>query len=325
MVRPAITLYAGAAPPPAAGTTPRWRCTLASHEPGTRGPRSGLLWLSRETGQEVLRADGTVAGLVADLSVELDQPRGPQMVQRLLIRRRQAPGLLVPWTAVVEFGRHGVLLNDGIDTAVPFDPDGTGLRDHEILLLRDVLDTQVVDIVGQRLARVSDVVLNRTADGRLELVGAEVGFGGVLRRLGLHRLAVRAGDDVVDWTDLHLTSERGHTVQLNTPRSAVHHLDESALVALIDRLDVESAAEVLATTKPLVAARVIHGSDPVIGEKVLRAMPGDRAAHIVAAMPSAHAKRWLARLARAHAHPGRRSLRFQVWPRRRRTTGGRSR
>ncbi len=210
--------------------------------PGTRWERSGLLWLSRETGQQVLRADGTLVGLVADVSVELDQSSGPQMVQRLLVRRRRAPGLLVPWTAVVEFGRHGVLLNDGIGTAVPFGPDGAGLRDHEILLLRDVLDTQVVDIVGQRLARVSDVVLNRTADGRLELVGAEVGFGGgVLRRLGLHRLAVRAGDDVVDWTDLHLTSERGHTVQLNTPpRSAVHHLDESGLVALVDRLDVES-------------------------------------------------------------------------------------
>lgn len=220
----------------------RWRCTLASHDPGTRWERSGLLWLSRETGQQVLRADGTLVGLVADVSVELDQSSGPQMVQRLLVRRRRAPGLLVPWTAVVEFGRHGVLLNDGIGTAVPFGPDGAGLRDHEILLLRDVLDTQVVDIVGQRLARVSDVVLNRTADGRLELVGAEVGFGGgVLRRLGLHRLAVRAGDDVVDWTDLHLTSERGHTVQLNTPpRSAVHHLDESGLVALVDRLDVES-------------------------------------------------------------------------------------
>ena len=87
------------------------------------------------------------------------------------------------------------------------------------------IDTQIVDVVGQRLARVADVVLTRTADDRLELVGAEVGFGGVLRRLGLRRLAARDGEDCVAWTDLHLTSERGHAVQLATPRSAVHHLD----------------------------------------------------------------------------------------------------
>ena len=57
--------------------------------------------------------------------------------------------------------------------------------------MRDVLDTQIIDLVGQRLARVADVVLTRTADDRLELVGVEVGFGGVLRRLGLRRLAAR--------------------------------------------------------------------------------------------------------------------------------------
>ena len=194
-----------------------------------------------------------------------------------------------------------------------------GLGRDEILLVRDVLDTQIVDVVGQRLARVADVVLSRTPGGRLELVGVEVGFGGVLRRLGLSRLAAGAAEDVVAWTDLHLTSDRGHDVQLATPRSAVHHLDAAGIAALVDRLDVESAADVLAATEPQVAAAAVRTADPIVGERVLRALRDVDAARILAAMPAEHATRWRGRLARTPALPGRRFLRSRVWPRRRRT------
>ena len=136
----------------------------------------------------------------------------------------------------------------------------------------------------------------------------------MLRRLGLQRLAARAGEDAVAWTDLHLTSERGHAVQLATPRSAVHHLDARGLAALVSRLDTESAAEVLTAKEPGVAADVVRAAHPIVGERVLRAVPGAHAARIVAAMPAEHATRWRGRLAQA---PRRRFLRSRVWPRRR--------
>lgn len=226
----------------------------------------------------------------------------------------------MPWTVIADFGRSTVVLSDEFDPSTH--SDTCALAPDEILLVRDVLDTQIVDVVGRRLARVADVALVRTAYARLELVGVEVGFSGVLRRLGLTRAAARMADDVVAWAELHLTSERGHTVQLGTPLSAVHHLDESGLAALIDRLDTESAAEVLAITEPLVAARVVTATDPVVGERVLRAMADDDVADIVGAMPAEHAGRWRARLARTPAFLGRHFLRSRVSPRRRHRNGG---
>ena len=136
------------------------------------------------------------------------------------------------------------------------------------------------------MARVADVVLNRCADSRLELVGVEVGFGAVLRRLRLRRLASHAGEDVVAWTDLHLTSERGHAVQLATPRSAVHHLDAAGLAALISRLDIESATEVLAVREPHIAADAVRTAHPAVGERILRAMPGEATEHSLPPCPS---------------------------------------
>ena len=279
-----------------------------------------MLPLSRETGQDVLGPDGRVLGRLADLTVRLGEQTGPHLVERLLVQRHRVPDLLMPWAAIESFEQTGVLVR-GTDDPTTFAITSTtdALGDDEILLVRDVLDTQIIDVVGQRLARVADVVLTRTAGDRLELVGVEVGFGGVLRRLGLHRLAARAGEDVVAWTDLHLTSERGHAVQLATSRSAVHHLDAAGLAALVSRLDTESAAEVLATRGFRIAADVVRAAHPVVGERVLRAMPDADAAEIVAAMPAEHATRWRARLAHAPALLERRFIRSRVWPRRRHT------
>lgn len=275
--------------------------------------------LSRMIGRDVLGPDGRVVGRLADLTVELDERPGPCLVERLLVQRHRAPDLLPPWAAVESFRHTGLVLADGTDDPATFATTSIAdtLGADEILLGRDVLDTQVVDVVGQRLARVAEVVLARAGQNRLELVGVEVGIGGVLRRLGLPRLAARSGEDALAWTDLHLTSERGHAVQLATPRSTVHHLDARGLAALVSRLDTESATQILAARGPDVAAEVIRASQPDVGERVLRAMPHRDAAEIVAAMPADHASRWRDRLARSPALPDRPLLRSRVWPRRR--------
>ncbi|AQT82458.1 magnesium transporter [Mycolicibacterium litorale] len=271
-----------------------------------------MLLLSRVTGLDVLRPDGRVIGRLADLTADLGDQSGPQLVQRLLVRRRRAEPLLTPWHRVVGFGPTQVVLADAAGESA----EAAGvqaLRRHEILLGRDVLDTQVVDVVGQRLARVADVVLARTPSGRVELVGVEVGFGGVLQRLKLGSLARRTGQDIIAWSDLHLTSERGHAVQLATPRAAVHHLDPRALAALVSQVDTESATEILATKVPGEAAEVVQATHPAVGERVLRAMPSTAAARILAAMPAEHAGRWRQRLEHAPTLLGRRFLRSRVW------------
>jgi sporulation protein YlmC with PRC-barrel domain len=280
-----------------------------------------VLSLSRELGQDVEAADGRVVGRVADLSVRLGGTEGPHLVARLLVRRRHERGVLVPWGDLASFEHTGVLLRPEAEVSRLTEPRDTfELEPDELLLVRDVLDTQIVDVAGQRLARVADVVITRTPDERLELVGVEVGMGSVLRRLGLRRAAARVGDDVVAWTDLHLTSERGHAVQLATPRAAVHHLDAAGLATLVAHLDTPAAVEVLADAGPEVAAGAVLGSHPAVGERVLRAMPSDAADEIVEAMPADHAHRWRHRLATAPRLGGRPFVRSRVWHRRRAAT-----
>ena len=276
----------------------------------------GVLFLSRLIGCEVSVAEaglGGVIGRLIDLTVRLDGDHGPQLVEHLVVGRRGTPPQLLPWSAVarLEAGRP-VLAAGSTGTAVD------AMAGNEILLARDVLDTQVVDVAGQRLARVADVVLALAGGaGRtgLEVVGVEVGFGAVLRRLGLRRMTPARTEDVVAWSDLHLTSERGHTVQLAAPRSAVHRLDARGLAALVSRVDTDSASEILSTKDPQMAAAVVAEAHPEIGERMLRAMLPSQADRIVAAMPAAHAGWWRDRMRRP-ALLGRRFGRSRVSSRR---------
>jgi Mg/Co/Ni transporter MgtE len=135
--------------------------------------------------------------------------------------------------------------------------------------------------------------------------------------LGLGRLAPAPGEDVVAWSDLHLTSDRGHLVQLATPRAAVHRLDARGLAALVSRVDTDAATEILAARDPGLVAEVVRAAHPDVGERMLRAMPGTESARIVSAMLPEHAEPWRQRLAHSPALFGRRVLRSRVWPHRR--------
>lgn len=263
----------------------------------------------------VAGADGNTVGRVADVIARPVGSAGLPVVDHMVLSRRGEPAVLVPFEAINLVHPQHLRLEDSagdlrLVTAGP-------LGDDEIRLVRDVLDTQVVDVAGQRLTRVADVVLARRPDGRIEVVGVEVGFDAVLRRLGLGGLASRFSSDAIAWTDLHLTSERGRTVQLATPRSAIHRLDARALAALVARLGTGPAAEVLAAKDAAMAADVIRASHPDDADRILRALAESTASDVVAAMPAEHVGHWRDRLSTARLRQ-RHLLRSGVWPRRRR-------
>ena len=234
-----------------------------------------MLLLSRLIGQQVSTPDGRAVGRLADLTVRLGGNGSPHLVHRLVLRAPDGRRALLPWAAVEQFHVGRVVAATVPTATAPAEPSGGGrlaLESDEILLKRDVLDTQIVDVAGQRLARVADVLLSRTASGALEAVGVEVGFAGVLRRLRLGGRTV--GADMVAWSDLHLTSERGHQVQLATPRAAVHRLDARGLAALVSRVDVDSADEILASRDPQVAAEAVRVMHPGVAQRIRRRSAG---------------------------------------------------
>lgn len=273
-----------------------------------------MLLLSRLINAEVRGPDGRLLGRIADLIAVLGRPTGAALVDRLVVRAGKNRELVIDWTAVIHFDGFEIQVANGGSAITSVT---SLLRVDEIFLRRDVLDTQIVDVGGQRLARVADVVLARRPDRRLEIVAVEVGFGAVVRRLGLARCAAHLPGDAVAWSELHMTSARGHTAQLAVSQSPVHRLRARDLATLICHLKTGHAVDILAARGPALASDVIQLTGPVAGQRILRAMGESDAAEVIAAMPVRHAQRWRELVNGEEPGRSRPLLRSRIWPRRR--------
>jgi len=271
-----------------------------------------VLVFTRETGQSVRAANGTVLGQLRDLTARLGVEH-PE-VHRLAVGSRQHLSHLLPWSAVESFEHSGVQLrNVGPVDSFIVDRGALPLEDDELLLGRDVLDTQIVDVVGHRMARVSDVLLTRLLDGRLEVAAVDVGVGALLRRLGMRWLSERLPEQAVDWRDLHLTSDRGHAIQLTTTVAAVHRLDAPALAELLTRLDLGSATDVIRRVGPRRAAAAVALAHPVVAGRLMLALHPDDAAKVIDELPSEFVHRFRDMLSSRSPLTRRRFLRLRGW------------
>ena len=252
-----------------------------------------MLMLTAETGQTVTSSGGAPVGRLADLTARHSGAHA--RVHRLVVRSSRRAIHLVPWSAVAAFEHRRVELRADVDLSAV---GGGGsaeplpLADDELLLVRDVLDTQIVDVTRHHVARVSDVLLDRALDGHIDVVAVEIGFSAVLSRLGLRQLGARLPRHAIDWSDLHLTSDRGHASQLATTTAAVHRLDSRDLAELLTRLPVESGADVLTTVGPARSAEALTRTHPEVGRRLLRAIAPEDANRLVREMPPEPARRY---------------------------------
>ena len=60
-------------------------------------------------------------------------------------------------------------------------------KNRDIKLTEEVLDKQVVDLEGKKIKRINDLQF-ATTQGYYRLIGADIGFKGILRRLGLEKI-----------------------------------------------------------------------------------------------------------------------------------------
>jgi sporulation protein YlmC with PRC-barrel domain len=268
------------------------------------------VFLSRQLGRLVDSADGVKVGRVVDLTVEYDIEH--PAVHRLGVGRGRRIRYLLPWRLVrTDDDKQVRLAVDRMGLSAYASPPDPTLEDRELLLARDVLDTQIVDLAGRRLSRVSDVVIVEGSDGRLEVAAVDVGAGSLLRRMGLRRLGDRIKPLIVDWTELHLTSHRGHLVQLATATTAIHRLDASELAHLLTRLSADKAVDVVRTAHPADAAAALRASHPELQHRLLHALRPHEQQRLIDAAPPTLARR-LAEL-RASPAPARRQLRTSGW------------
>ncbi len=163
-------------------------------------------------------------------------------------------------------------------------------RPGELMLARDLLDHQLVDVDGVQVIRAADLYL-APVDDRLRLVGVDVSMQSLLRRLGPKMLRGRPTPErVIDWDAVQpfgdeMTSGPA-TVKLRATNQGLPRLRPGELADLLEDLRRPARQELLASLDPEQAADALEEMEPEELRALLREVEPAQAASLIAAMES---------------------------------------
>lgn len=163
------------------------------------------------------------------------------------------------------------------------DLQGFTRRSGEVLLRRDVLDHQLIDITGRRIVRVNDVQLTPFEES-YRVVGVDISVKALLRRLGPRAFAPRiVGRQIIDWTDVQYLASAA-PVQLKVSYDRLAELNPVDLARIVDALSYRESAEIVAALDEETAAETLEEvSDERVAD-LLEGMDQERAADILEEM-----------------------------------------
>jgi magnesium transporter len=165
-----------------------------------------------------------------------------------------------------------------------------------LLLGRDLLDQQVIDVYGRKVVRVNDItLLEHTLDHHLVLkVGVvDVGARGAVRRLlkglipsqTLRKFLHRIPERPIPWEFVDLIeTDPARRVKLKISHERLAKLHPADIADIIEDLSPAEREAVFETLSEEVAAEALEELDPKVQSSILRSLDTDRAADIVEEM-----------------------------------------
>ena len=259
-----------------------------------------MLYLSQVLGRPILDLDGERVATLKDVIVRLGEDEHPP-VSGFVARYRRRDFFLPRWR-ITHFGEAGVRLNSDIIDLRPF-----MRREGEVLLARDVLDKQLIDVDGKRVVRVNDVQVLEAAN-EWRVTGADVGLLGLWRRLAPAFLRSGKPVEVIDWADVGYLATDAATVQLKSSRGKLTRLHPVEIARLaeafsyqqgaeiVESLDDETAAETLEEMAAARQAQIIGDMDKERAADILEHMSPDEAADVLGDLPEDKAEDLLNRM-----------------------------
>ena len=236
-------------------------------------------------GSRVYSQSGRPIGKLKDLVVDVNSVR-PKVVA---VSLRTTKGVIIVDYSCFRVEKLGGQFKLQCSELKEYNLDGK----RTFYLAKNILDRQIIDMDGRKLVRVNDLRLAIIANGTF-LVAADVGFEGLLRRLGvakplkeaMKRIGVTLPSHLILW-DVVETVDFGHAViKLSKNYSNLEKLHPSDLADIIEDMDRNTQLAVLSSIDEEKAADVLEELQPEIQKSVVENLPLDKAADLLEKMPA---------------------------------------
>ncbi len=204
---------------------------------------------------------------------------------------------MLPWADVVVLVAPSVALNKRLADIVPYQ-----LGEHDLHLVRDVLDKQIIDTDGMRVVRVNDLELARV-DSHFYIANVDIGGLGLMRRLGLakttERVAGRLGrrltSSVIPWDAVELLPGN-QPMRLKVPSNKIADLHPADLAEIISDLSRAESSKLLASLDDETVADTLEEVEPDFQASLVESMSDERVADLLEEMAPDEAADLLAEL-----------------------------
>ncbi len=238
-----------------------------------------MLYVSQILNRPIYDKAGDKIAYISDVIVRYGKDDYPPVIG--LVARYRRRNFFIPRRHISELAETGAKMSSAIIDLNPFTR-----RKGEVLLGKDVLDNQLIDVDGKRVVRVNDVQLIE-AGRSWRVAGADVSFQGFLRRLmpkGFY------GSDrpveVLDWADVgYLATDTATvTVQLKSSKDKLSRLHPVEIAQLAETLSPVHRTEVVESLDNETAADMLEEMSTEAQARILEEMDEERAADILEEM-----------------------------------------
>ena len=246
------------------------------------------LALSELIGAPVYDPSGTSpVGKVRELA--LIPQDDPNRVAAFVVKTRHGERLLEMQS--VESVNGGVRSDTLASDWTPY-ASGEGM----LLLERDLLDQQIIDVFGRKVVRVNDVDIHEESGHEhivLKLSAVDVGARGAIRRLlrgvvpkpALRSMMEKVPPRMIPWEFVDLIeTDPARRVKLKISLDRLSKLHPADIADIVEELAPAEREAIFETIDEEVAAQTLEELDPKLQVSVLSSLDSDRAADIVEEM-----------------------------------------
>ena len=252
--------------------------------------------------RRVYNPSGLKVGKISDLVAERAEPY-PMIVGLVIRTKGREKRFYLPWEKIVQIEPRITFLEEELRALK------ISLPEKDIILLREeVMDKQIVDTFGAKVVRVNDLHFLRV-DSRLRLVHVDVGFRGLMRRVGWEKAVDWAlrwlfsydlPNQFISWKYVQLLSG-SDLLQLSVSQKKLSHLHPADLADIIEDLSGRDRSAIFHALDTETAAEALEEIDPKIQKALIETIPVEKASDIVEEMSPSDAVDLLADLTEERA------------------------
>jgi CBS domain-containing protein len=213
-----------------------------------------MVYLSQILGKKVYYNRKTY-GQMVDFAV-LESSSNPS-ISKVVVKRGGKKITISP--SVLKIKKFGALLTSDKVPFLPYD-------EKDFYLNEDLLDKQVIDIDGKRLVRVNDVLLEDTPN--LKVVGIDVGFSGILRRLGIKDF-LNTKPKVLPWQMIEAFDYHTGDVKISLTENKLNRMHPSEIADILEELGSKERRGIVESLEAGHAAKAIEEADFRTQEAIL--------------------------------------------------------